>query len=128
MTPEEQIRENAQLVIDRFRQLRELKLEFGYNRESVEWLDGFIERERRRENISSDGTAKLAQVLASYLGECIIHTHGGEWKEQEGQWGVFFDDFNAVFPFNKVFKQFRNGREDSILSFFESIGPVFKKR
>ena len=51
----------------------------------------------------------------------------GTWKEQEGEWGVFFDDSNAVFPINKVRKQFQNGREDSILSFFEVIREVFKK-
>jgi hypothetical protein len=127
VTPEEKIRENAQLVIARFSQLPELKSHFGYNHESVKWLDGFIERERSRRDINTVGTEKLIQVLGSYLGECVIHTYGGMWREQEGQWGVFFDDSNSVFPFNKVLKQFRNGREDSILSFFEIIALVFKK-
>jgi len=47
-----------------------------------------------------------------------------------GKWGVFFDDSNAVFPFAKVSKQFENGHDggDSISSFFEVIGPVFRKR
>jgi len=127
MTPEEQIRAHAQLVIDRISQLDEPHTPFGYNRESVKWLDGFIERARSTENSSSDGIEKLVQVLGSYLGECVIHAYGGTWKEQEGQWGVFFDDSNAVFPINKVRKQFQNGGEDSILSFLEVIGEVFKK-
>ena len=82
---------------------------------------------RSTANTSSDGIEKPVQVLGSYLGECMIHTYGGTWKEQEGEWGVFFDDSNAVFPINKVRKQFQNGREDSILSFFEVIREVFKK-
>lgn len=127
MTPEEQIRANAQLVIDRFSQLSELHTPFGYNRKSVEWLDGFIERARSTANITSAEIAKLVQILGSYLGECVIHAYGGTWKEQEGQWGVFFDDSNAVFPINKVHKQFQNGGEDSIPSFFEVIGEVFKQ-
>jgi len=127
MTPEEQIRAHTQLVIDRIIQLDEPHTPFGYNRESVKWLDGFIERARSTENSSSDGIEKLVQVLGSYLGECVIHAYGGTWKKQEGQWGVFFDDSNAVFPINKVRKQFQNGGEDSILSFLEVIGEVFKK-
>lgn len=125
MTLEETIRRNAQLLIDRISQLSEPSPSFGYTRESVEWLDGFIERTRSTANASSAGTERLVQVLGSYLGECIIRTHGGTWKEKEGQLGVFFDDSNAVYPFNKVRKQFQNGREDSILSFFEMIGPIF---
>jgi hypothetical protein len=127
VTPEDKIRENAQLLINRISQPPELKSHFGYNHESVKWLDGFIERERSRRDINTVGTAKLIQVLGSYLGECVIHTYGGTWREQKGEWGVFFDDSNSVFPFNKVLKQFRNGREDSILSFFEIIALVFKK-
>ena len=127
MTPEDKIRANAQLVIDRFSQPTELESPFGYNSESVRWLDGFIERERTTRDVDSVGTAKLIQVLGSYLGECVIHVYGGTWKEREGQWGVFFDDSNAVFPFNKVHKQFQNGEGDSIRSFFEVIGEVFKK-
>jgi len=68
-------------------------------------------------------------MIGCYLGECIIKTYGGTWKLHEGQWGVFFDDSNAVFPFAKVSKQFQNGHDggDSIFSFFEVISPVFRK-
>jgi hypothetical protein len=45
-------------------------------------------------------------------------------------WGVVFDDKNAVFPFAKVHKQFQYGldRGDSILGFFDLIGPVIFHR
>jgi hypothetical protein len=51
---------------------------------------------------------------------------GGHWQEDSGNWGVFFDDSNAVFPFTKVMKQFENGLEGgaSILSFFDLVGLV----
>jgi len=125
-SPEEAIRANAELVVEKFRLLSDLGPRFGYNRESVAWVEGFVEQERRKPDITHDSEAKLVQIIASYLGECIIRVHGGLWREHEGTWGVFFDDANAVFPFHKVRKQFQHGLEggDSILSFFDLIGPV----
>ena len=126
MTQEEKIRANAKLVVDRCSSLSGLDTRFGYNRDSVKWVDGFIERQRTATDVNSDGTAMLIQVLGSYLGECVIHAYGGSWKERDDQWGVSFDDSNVVFPFNKVWKQFHYGHEDSIFSFFEMIPLVFK--
>ena len=126
-TPEEKIRANAQLVVDRLSSVSGLDTRFGYNRDSVKWVYGFIERRRTAADVHSEETAKLIQVLGSYLGECVIHTYGGIWKEQDDQWVVSFDDSNHVFPFNKVWKQFHYGHGDSILSFFEMIPVVFKK-
>jgi hypothetical protein len=130
MTAEEKIRANAQLVLDRFSSHSELHSQFGYNPQSVKWVEEFIEQQRTRVDITPASMTKLTQVLGSYLGECIIHIYGGAWRQQEGQWGVFFDDSNGVFPFNKVGKQFKNGLigGDSIVSFFELIGPVILKR
>jgi hypothetical protein len=129
-SPEEAIRANADLVVDKFRSLSELGAHFGYNRESVAWIEGFIERERRRPELTPSSTAKLVQTLGSYLGECIIYLHGGVWREREGTWGVFFDDANAVFPFSKIQKQFQDGLEggDSVLSFFDLIDPVILRK
>jgi hypothetical protein len=39
--------------------------------------------------------------------------------------GVSFNESNAAYPFAKVQKQFQNGSEDSIRSFFEIIPVVF---
>jgi hypothetical protein len=126
MEPREAIQQNARLVIEKLGPLSGLETRFGYNRESVEWVDGFIERQRLRPEVKAN-PEEMVQVLGSFLGECVLHTYGGEWREHDGSWGVFFDAGNAVFPFAKVRKQFDNGLEggDSILGFFEIIEPVF---
>ncbi|HEX8476527.1 MAG TPA: hypothetical protein VF666_21195 [Pyrinomonadaceae bacterium] len=99
----------------------------GYDNESVEWVDGFVERQRLREDENLAGG--LTNIIGAYLGECIIHNYGGEWRSEADEggetWGVFFDDGNAAFPFAKVHKQFLNGAEDSIYSFYRTIPVVF---
>lgn len=103
--------------------------ELGYDARSVAWVDGFIERQRvRYVGAEADG---LVNVIGSFVGECVIRNYGGRWREnEEGAWGVYFDDENAAFPFAKVRKQFDNGREagDSVESFYRAIGAVFFKR
>ncbi len=111
MTLEESIRKNAELLIEHARTKGELGRAFGYTRESVKWVDNFIERQRTHGY--DEAVENLIQVIGSYLGESIIHVYGGTWKEWNNIVGVFFDDgnpnANAVFPFNKVQKQFRDG-------------------
>lgn len=131
MTQIDAIRANARGIINRGRSISNLSFKFGYNRESVEWIDSFIEQERNRPDITPADATRLIKAVGSYLGECIIHIYGGKWREENGTIGVFFDDANAVFPFNKAEKQFNNGREngESVLSFFDLIGLViFNKR
>ncbi len=99
--------------------------DFGYDVKSVAWLDGYIERQRARDDITQELVDGLVNVFGSYLGECVIKCYGGHWKNEDGQWQVSFDDSNAVFPFAKVRKQFQYGPEDSIKSFFEVIPLVF---
>jgi hypothetical protein len=122
-------RNNAELAVKRFGPLSKLGEAFGYSRESIEWVEGFIERQRRRADISAEETEILLQLIGSYLGECLIYTYGGFWRIQNGEWGVFFNDSNAAFPFSKVRKQFENGIDggDSILSFFEMTRVMIMK-
>ena len=108
---------------------------FGYNRESVAWVEGYIERYRSGTDLNAEVTEGLISVIGSFLGECIIHCYGGTWERdgKYGIWGVSFNESNAAFPFSKVRKQIENGIDagDSILSFFNSIGLLFaqeKKR
>jgi hypothetical protein len=129
MTLKEKIRANAALAIATLAPLSDLGPQFGYNRESVKWVSGYIERQRSREDLSEDIKEGLIQVLGVFLGECIIRRYGGSWEELGEGLGVFFDEKNAAFPFAKVRKQFDNGAEagDSIVGFYDIIGFVFKQ-
>ncbi len=124
----EAIRANAALAIEQLGPASELGDAFGYNRDSVKWVEGFIERQRIAGGFSAATVHTLVQVLGSFLGESVIHAYGGEWRTRDGVSGVFFDDRNAVFPFAKVGKQFDQGlaNGESILGFFEAIPIVFK--
>ena len=111
----ERIRSNASFAIERFSTL--VDFEFGYGRESVAWLEGFIDRQRLR----GGDTSKLIGVIGSFLGEAIIASAGGVWTEAEQAYGVVFSAGDICFPFAKVSKQFENGTEggDGILSFYD---------
>ena len=93
-------------------------------------MEKFIEHQRLQKDITRDDAEGLVQLIGSYLGECVIHTYGGAWREHDGDWGVFFNDSNAAFPFSKVRKQFDNGVSggDSILGFFDIIPEVLLRK
>jgi hypothetical protein len=123
---EEDIKANAELVVEQLRPLS--GIDFGYTQESVEWLEGYIERLRNSGEFESDRTKnKLTSVFGSFLGECIVRCYGGTWRQHEaGIWCVAFNDDNIAFPFAKVAKQIDNGLEDSIASFF-TVLPIMIK-
>ena len=122
---EEHIRANADMVVQQLRPLS--GIDFGYTKESVEWLEGYIERLRNSgEFDSGEAKDKLTSVFGSFLGECIIRCHGGTWKQHEsGIWCVAFNDEDMAFPFAKVSKQIDNGLEDGIAGFFNVIPTIF---
>jgi hypothetical protein len=121
---EERIKHNAQLVVKEMGQLS--GFDFGYDARSVAWLDGYIERQRIREDMTPELMDSLTNILGSYLGECVIACYGGNWQiEPDGQLRVSFNEDNAVYPLAKVQKQFQNGAEDSIKSFFAVIPVLF---
>ncbi len=114
----DRIKANAELVIQQFPDQ-----ELGYDERSVEWLDGFIERQRLR--LEPDKVEGISQTLGSFLGECICRNFDGRWEENEYGAAVVFKDGNACFPINKVGKQFANGADDSVLSFYQTIPVLF---
>lgn len=121
MTLEEKIRANSDFVIsDLGRKASDLGDNFGFNRDSVEYVEGYIERTKER-GASREQIDALVQLLGAFLGECIRHVYGGQWREYEGNPGIFFENGTAAFPFNKVGTQFKNGLADSILGFFDVI-------
>ena len=103
------------MVIEQLRPVS--KMDFGYNRQSVEWLESYIERLRQSGQLDSeDARNKLSGVFGSFLGECVARCYGGEWMEEDGMWNVVFSPGNAVFPFGKTMSQMENGLEDGIVS------------
>ena len=118
---EEQIKILAHNLISTLAEM--LGVNLSYDRASVEWLDGYIER--LRPTLDESSVNGLANSIGSFLGECIIANHGGVWREAHGTWGIYFDEENAVYPFAKVQKHLLNGAGDSILSFYEVIPVVF---
>lgn len=126
MTVQEQIRANAEMVVEQLRQISDVP-DFSYNAASVAWVNDFVERQRARPDIDDAGRERLCQKLGSYLGECVIACYGGAWQSQEGTWAVAFNAGNAVFPFNKIRKRFDNGSEDGVCSWFEIIPIVFEQ-
>lgn len=119
MTNEERIRANAELVIQTFSEQ-----DLGYNRGSVEWLDGYIER--NRENWDAEKALGLGGTLGSFFGECIRENFGGEWKMTEHGLSIEFSGGNGVFPFNKINKHIVNGSDDSIASLYNSIETLMQ--
>jgi hypothetical protein len=94
-------------------------IDFGLNRESVEWADGFIERQRAR--LSSEEIGALPSVLGCFLGACVIEATDGEWAHDEQYgWGIVFPGRNWAFPLAKAQKQFDEGESDSILGFYDT--------
>lgn len=123
---EEQIKEAAQVFVATCAE--RLGVSLKYDRQSLQWVNDFIERVRLElDEASIDG---LVYWIGSFLGECVVANYGGEWRESEGTWGVFFSEENdksAAFPFNRVRKQLLNGAGDSILSFYDVIAVLFGK-
>ena len=117
------IEENAELVINGVGRMCGVHLD--YDEKSVEWLDGYIERNRK--DFDEETIKKMTSIFGSFLGECIRRNFGGEWKKSENGVGVIFYSKNAVYPFAKTEKHLRNGSEDSIVGLYKMIPVVFNK-
>ena len=102
------------------------QLNLKYNAESVKFLEGFIERNKA--TFEKEDAKGLINSLGAFLGQCIIENYGGQWQldNETGSVAIVFDNKNKAFPFAKLSKQFENGLEDSIYSFYTVIPTVFK--
>jgi len=115
------IRANAELVIRTF--AKETEFKFGYNEESVKWLDAYIEIIRQSERTDEE-FKQLVSNLGSFLGETIIKAFGGVWTRDQRGWAVRWDEFNLAYPFLKVAKQLQVGQTESIYSFYAVTGAL----
>ena len=99
----------------------------NYDHELVSWIDGFIERNREH---FADKIDRVANQLATVVGECMIAVYGGSWvfNEKQGEWGIDLGTgLGTAFPASKITKHLRNGSEDSVLSFFEVVGVIIQR-
>jgi hypothetical protein len=111
------IQANVDMVIEQFSQ--DSGIDFGLNRESVAWIDGFVERQRAR--LSPDEFGALPSVVGCFLGACVIEATGARWAHNdEFGWGITFPSENWAFPIAKAQKQFDEGETESILSFYDT--------
>jgi hypothetical protein len=117
------IRANAELVVRMF--AKETDFGFGYDEDSVSWLDAYIEHIRKNPWTDEEFN-QLVSNLGSYLGETIIRSFGGQWSFDQRGWAIRWDEYNLAYPFIKVAKQLKNGTMDSIYSFYSVTGALRK--
>lgn len=102
------------------------QLNLDYDSKSVKFIEEFIERQRN----SFDSTQRegLVNSIGSFIGQCIIKNYGGHWQVDKDTKAVCvaLNEKNKIFPFAKTAKQFENGLEDSVYSFYSIIPTVFK--
>ena len=112
------IRANAAFAIGELADVSET--EFGLDAASVDWTDGFLERQR--DLLDPDGAGGIVNVVGSYLGEAIIAAApGAHWDtDDDGAICIAFANGDMAYPFAKVAKQLDEGAEggESILSFY----------
>lgn len=108
---------------------RDLDVTLSYDEQSLEYLDGYILRNRNiiREKTGGKCTGSV-NMIGSFLGECVIANYGGQWKQSaNGDWGVRFENNSIAFPFTKVHKAFtEDGVSESIASFYK-ISKLFQE-
>src|SRR5579863_2370158 len=115
----DQTKQKARLAVELFSPLSEI--DFGLNEESVEWVEGYVERMRRRADFNDGSWDGLIDTIGSFLGECILARTGGAWEfSDDGRCCIRFPSGECAFPMTKVAKQFANGLEggDSIAGFY----------
>jgi hypothetical protein len=96
----------------------------GYDRNGVEFADGYISRLREAGFFKDESThGGFITVFGAYLGECFIRRDRGDWVEGDGIVGVRLDPSSVVFPFAKV-QKFLIDESDSIASFFDMVAQV----
>jgi hypothetical protein len=117
------LRQTAAAVIEQLGPLS--GIEFGLNRESVDWVTGFVERQRARPDFDAGMISGLTGAIGCFLGESLIAATGArwEWSDEFGQWSIALGGNNAAYPFGKVRKQLESGLEggESIISFYDVV-------
>ena len=96
----------------------------GYDQAGVEWLDGYIARNRAE---LKDNHAALS-AGGAFFGECLREKWGGRWFGGDGApWALQVDENLVVFPFTKLMKHLEDitgEAGDSLIGMFHAVGPM----
>jgi hypothetical protein len=125
MSAPPQIKQNAQWVIQNFGPESGLA-KFGYDADSVGYLDTFIERQGASFRSSEQSTNKIVSLLGAFLGEAIIATYGGAWNQTADGLALEIksgSQHHILQPFDKVHKRLINGPADSLHYYFATFLP-----
>uniref|UniRef100_A0A6U3E2Q9 DUF3806 domain-containing protein n=1 Tax=Lotharella globosa TaxID=91324 RepID=A0A6U3E2Q9_9EUKA len=115
----EAIAAHSQQVIAKMSRLYSGTFDFGYDIQSVGYVDELIDRNRRGW-IREGSEERMLTLFGAYLGEAMIKQYGGKWVDG---YGVQITEGFVANPFVKVAKRIQNGiEEDSIESYFRMTG------
>src|SRR5262245_2349150 len=120
MAAPQEIKKNAQWVIDNFGPQSGLP-HFGYDAQSVGYLDTFIDRQGMSFRSSEKSIERIISLLGAFVGEAIIATYGGEWQQRENGISVAVQSggqMHFIQPFDKVHKRLINGKEENLRAYF----------
>jgi hypothetical protein len=113
-------RSNADLLIKTFKNQQDVVIK--YDTSSLKFLEDYIQSIKGQ--IDIDQMQRVLGVIDSFYGEAFIKNYGGKWDIKNNSWIIRFDEKNCVFPFNKVFKFYKNGSDDSFASMFSNWGFI----
>ena len=125
MSQLQQLRANAAFVAEKFGKQSGIE-PFAYTRESVEYIDQFLERQAAIVKESEESINRFVSLLGAYLGECIIANYGGEWLESADGLAIQIQhrgNYHWIKPFHKVYKRIVNGSEDHLGFYFAEFIP-----
>lgn len=105
-------------------------LELDYTPATLTELDDLIEGQFGPR--SADDNATLIVAMGCYVGEVLIHSHGGHWHAQE----EFFHSPSVVmegklqtrtYPLSRVWKRFEYGSEHSLAVYYREVGDLLAR-
>ena len=120
-----QIKKNAQSLIENLGPESGVE-NFGYNAESVAYLDGFIDRQGQGIRSSPQAINNFVSLAGAFLGESVIAAYGGQWHESASGISICIEagaQQHLLMPFHRVHNRLVNGTEYSLDYFFSSAIP-----
>jgi hypothetical protein len=100
--------------------------EVALDESSILLLDQIIEASGAIE-LEGEAQISMVETFGSFLGEAMVSVLGMEWEQrkEDGQWVISGradnTDVVTLDPFNKMYKRFKNGEEDSISYFYQMV-------